>query len=110
MNPFEKQFQLGRELFELNASVWRRMVEHDTDSFRTFVETSQSFFARLPEVTDLPGFVSLQREYGETVWNGAQQALKTRGDILREGVDKAGEFVRGAFDTAGEPDAPQEAA
>ena len=77
MNPFEKQLQLGRELFELNASsAWRQMVELDADSFRTMVETNQSFFARLPEVKDLPGFVSLQREYGETVWNGAQEALK----------------------------------
>ena len=110
MNPFEKQLQLGRELFELNAAALRQMVELDADSFRTMVETNQSFFARLPEVKDLPGLVSLQREYGETVWNGAQEALKARGDILRESMGKAGELVRGAFDAATETDGPKQEA
>ena len=110
MNPFEKQLQLGRELFELNASTWRRMVELDADSFRSFVETNQSFFAKLPEANDLPGFVSLQREYGETVWNGAQEALKARGDILRESMGKAGELVRGAFEAATETATPEQEA
>ncbi len=110
MNPFEKQLQIGRELFELNANALRRMVELDADSFRALVETNQSFFARLPEVKDLPGFVSLQREYGETVWNGAQEAMKTRGDLLRDSMGKAGELVRGAFDATAETDAPKQEA
>ena len=110
MNPFEKQLQLGRELFELNAGAMRRMAELDADSFRTFVETNQSFFARLPEVKDLPGLVSLQREYGETVWNGAQNALKARGEILRDSMGKAGELVRGAYEATVEPATEQEAA
>ena len=110
MNPFEKQLQIGRELFELNANALRRMVELDADSFRAMVETNQSFFARLPEVKDLPGFVSLQREYGETVWNGAQEAMKERGDLLRDSMGKAGELVRGAFDAAAETDAPKQEA
>ena len=110
MNPFEKQLQIGRELFELNANALRRMVELDADSFRAMVETHQSFFARLPEVKDLPGFVSLQREYGETVWNGAQEAMQVRGDLLRDSMGKAGELVRGAFDATAETDAPKQEA
>ena len=111
MNPFEKQLQLGRELFELNAGAMRRMAELDADSFRAFVETNQSFFTRLPEVKDLPSLVALQREYGETVWNGAQSALKARGEIVRDSMGKAGELVRGAFDATVEPaTAEQEAA
>ncbi len=110
MNPLEKQLQIGRELFELNATAWRRMVELDADSFRTFVETHQSFFSRLPEVKDLPSLVTLQREYGETVWNGAQSAVQARGEIMRESLGKAGELVRGAFDQSTDETTEQAAA
>ena len=99
MNPFEKQVRLGRELFELNVATWQRVAELNAESFRKYVETNQSFVEKLPEVKDLSGFVSLQREYGETLWNGAQDVLKTRGEILRETTEQAGKLFRGAYVT-----------
>ena len=110
MNPFEKQLQLGRKLFELNASTLRRVVEQDAENFRKFMEINQSFFSRLPEAKDLSSFASLQREYGETVWSGAQQALKARGELLRESTGQAGELLRGAFARAEESAPPRPAA
>ena len=102
MSSFAKPLQLGRDLLELNANALRRMIEQDAESFRKLMEVNQSFFSRLPEARDLPSLVSLQREYGETVWNGAQRALRARGEVLRESADQAGELLRHALAPAAE--------
>lgn len=105
MNLFARQLQLGRKLFELNAGTLRRVVEQDAENLRKFMELNQSFFSRLPEARDLPSCLSLQREYGQTVWSGARRAAKARGELLRESAGQAGELLRGAF-AAAEGSAP----
>ncbi|MCZ6888563.1 MAG: phasin family protein [Gammaproteobacteria bacterium] len=107
MNPLERQLQLGRELFEINANAWRKLAEFDSETLRKYVEFNQNFAQQLPEVKDFSGFVELQRTYGETLWQNAQDVLKTRGEIVRDAVEVAGGAVRGAFsaDDSATPDA-----
>ena len=97
MNPIEKQMQLGRELMELNAQWFQKIAEFDGQNVQKYVELNQTFAQRLPEVKDVQSFVDLQREYGETLWNGAQEAFTTRNEMLREAVEANTSAVKGAF-------------
>ena len=36
MNPLERQLQLGRELFEINANAWRKLAEFDSETLRKY--------------------------------------------------------------------------
>ena len=107
MNPVEKQMQLGRSLFELNAATFKRLVELDADSFRTFVDTNRAFMERVPEAKDVAAFAALQREYGESIWEGAKSAWQARGEIFRDSTTEAGELFRGAFSPDAEEAAPE---
>ena len=75
--------RMGRDLFDLNANTLRCVIEQHAESFRKLTEVNQSFFSRLPEARDLPSLVSLLQECGETVWNGAQRALRARGLAIK---------------------------
>ena len=97
MNIIEKQIHLGRELMELNASWFRKIAEFDTDNVKKFVEFNQDFAGRLPEVKDVQSFVELQREYGERLWEGTQEAVKGRGELLKEAVEENGSTLRKVF-------------
>lgn len=97
MNQFEKQVQLGRELMELNAEWFRKIAEFDTQNFQKYVELNQNFAQRLPEVRDMQAFMDLQREYGESLWNGTQEAFQSRGDMVREAIEANGNAIRSAF-------------
>jgi len=97
MNPFEQQMKLGRDLMELNSEWFRKLAELDSRSFSDYVQFNQDFAGRLPEVKDIQSFVDLQREYGEQLWSGAQEALKTRGDMLRDAFNANNETIRRAF-------------
>ena len=110
MNPFERQMQLGRELMELNAQWFQKIAEFDTANFQKYVEYNQEMASRLPEVRDVQSFTELQREYGETLWNGAQEAMQARSDMLREATTAAGEVVKGAFTVEEEAPAPKKTA
>ncbi len=99
MNPIEKQMQIGRELMELNAQWFQKIAQFDTENFQKYVEVNQEFAQKLPEVRDFQSFVDLQREYGETLWNNAQEVLKTRGEMVREAAEANGEVLRNAFST-----------
>ncbi len=97
MNPFETQMKLARDLTELNAEWFRKIAEFDSKSFGDYIRFNQDFAGRLPEATDIQSFVDLQREYGEQLWNGTQETLKTRGELLRDAFNANNETIRKAF-------------
>ena len=99
MNPFEKQANLGRELFELNTDAIRKITELSAENFKKYMELNQDFAQKLPEVRDISTFVELQREYGQTVWEGVREDLKARGGIVREAVEQTGGLIRGVFNS-----------
>ncbi len=105
MNTMEKQMQLGRDLMELNSEWFRKITEFDSKSFSDYVQFNQDFAGRLPEVKDIQGFVDLQREYGEQLWNGAQETLKTRGEMLQDAFNANNETIRKAFNAEEKPQA-----
>ena len=87
MNPFEQQMQLFRDLMELNAEWIRKLVEFDTESLRKYAELSQAYVNDLPQVSDLQAFGDLQRDFGQKLWEGAQDVLQQRGELIREAVE-----------------------
>ena len=99
MSMIEKQVQLGRELFEINAATVRRLFELQTEGVKQYFETNQEFAAKLPEVKDVASFVELQREYGETLWSNTQERMQSGGEVVREAVEHAGAAMRSAFTT-----------
>lgn len=97
MNPFEQQMKLARDLMELNSEWFRKLAEFDSKNFSDYIQFNQDFAGRLPEVKDIQSFVDLQREYGEQLWNGARETLKTRGEMLRDAFNANNETIREAF-------------
>ena len=97
MSTFDKQIQLGRDLVELNNEWFRKIVEFDRKSFTDYVQFNQDFASRLPEVKDIQSFAELQREYGQQLWSSAQEALKSRGELLQDAFKANGEVIRQAF-------------
>ncbi len=97
MNPIERQAKLGRELFELNTETVRKITELSTENFRKYIELNQDYAQKLPEIRDISAFVELQRDYGQTLWEGVQEDLSARGTILQETVQQTGGLIRSAF-------------
>ena len=97
MNPFEQQMKLARDLMELNAEWFRKLAEFDSKNLGNYVQFNQDFASKLPEVKDIQGFVDLQREYGEQLWNNTQEVLQNRGELLREAFSAGNDTIRQAF-------------
>ena len=97
MNPIEKQAQLARELFELNTDTVRKITELSAENFRKYIELNQDYAQKLPEIRDISTFAELQRDYGQTLWEGVQEDLSARGTIVREAVEQTGGLIRSTF-------------
>ncbi|MGI9325004.1 MAG: phasin family protein [Pseudomonadales bacterium] len=97
MSIIERQMKLGRELFEVNTTTMRRLVELQSEGVRQYFETNQEFAKRLPEVRDVSSFVELQRDYGQTLWNEAQSNLRNTGGLIKEAAEHTGSALREAF-------------
>ncbi|MCZ6644183.1 MAG: phasin family protein [Gammaproteobacteria bacterium] len=97
MNPFETQARLGRELFEVNTGTIRKFVELGGEELRKVWELNQEFAQKLPEVRDISTFVELQREYGQTVWEGVKTAVQSRGEIMKDAAEQSGGLIRNIF-------------
>jgi len=95
MNAFEKTSKVGRDLFEINADTLRKIAELSAENFKKYLELNQDFLQKLPEVRELGAFVELQRDYGQTLWQGIQQDVKARGEIIRSAVEQTGVVIRG---------------
>lgn len=105
MSLIEKQAALGRDLFELNTGALRRLAELQAEGVRKYFDTNRAFAEKLPEAKDIQSFMALQRDYGQAVWAGFAEGLKSNGEVLREAVEGAGKLLRNAF-TGEEAPAP----
>ncbi len=112
MDQLEKQLKLARDLMELNTEGFRKLADFDSNNFNSFVELNRDFVSKLPEVKDVEGFIGLQREYGEKLWNSTQDAVTARGELLREVFDDGNTRIRKAFrsESEAEPKAKRPAA
>jgi len=110
MNPIEKGTKLGRDLFEINTESLRKIAELSAENFKRYMELNQDYLQKLPEVKEFSSFVELQRDYGQSLWQGMQDDLKARGEILRETVEQSGSALRGMFSGDADAEASVEAA
>ena len=97
MNMIEKQAKLGRELYEINSNVMSEMFELGRKNVEQYFAVNRTFGEKLPEVREISTFFELQREYGETLWNNARNAVEAQGAILGEAFNDTREAVQSAF-------------
>ena len=109
MNPIEKGTKLGRDLFEINTESLRKIAELSAENFKRYMELNQDYLQKLPEVREFSAFIELQRDYGQSLWEGVQDDMKARGEIVREAVEHSGSALRHVF-SSDDADAPVEAA
>ena len=69
------------------------------EELRKVWELNQEFAQKLPEVRDINTFVELQREYGQSVWEGVKSGVQTRGEIVKGAVEQTGGLIRDVFST-----------
>ncbi|MBM4202858.1 MAG: phasin family protein [Gammaproteobacteria bacterium] len=110
MNAFEKSFQFGRDLMEMNAEWFRKLAEFDGQSVRKYIEFNQEFGKKLPETKDPAGFFELQRTYVEQLWNGTQETVKARNELVKEAFQANGSAWRKVFDAAKPAEQPADVA
>ena len=75
MNIIEKQTELGQSLYQINTSTMNDITELGRKNIEQYFDVNRTFGERLPEVREISSFLSLQREYGETLWNNAKEAI-----------------------------------
>jgi len=105
MNMMEKQTELGKSLYTINTSTLSEMAELSRKNIEQYFEVNRSFGEKLPEVRELGSFMSLQREYGETMWNQAREAMEAQSSIIQNAFSETREAVQTAF--RGEESAPK---
>jgi hypothetical protein len=108
MNVLEKSFQFGRDLMEVNAEWFRKLAEFDGQTVRKYIEFNQEFGKKLPEVKDPASFFELQRSYVEQLWNGTQETVKARNELVKEAFQANGSVWRRVMEAA-KPDQAEEA-
>lgn len=100
MSIIEKQAELGKSLFDINANTLKELATLQRTNIETYFETNRTFGGKLPEVKGIGAFVELQREYSEALWGNARKAVETQNEILRTAFQESSEVVRSAFSSA----------
>ena len=110
MNNIEKQVSLGRSLYQINTNTLSEMAELGRKNFEQYFEVNRSFGEKLPEVRELGSFLGLQREYGETLWNNAREAMESQSAILQSAFSDARDAIQAAFSAKDEVEVVAEVA
>jgi hypothetical protein len=97
MSIRDRQADLGKNLFQINANTLRGLAELGRDNVEKYFELSASYFEKLPEVDGLSGFVELQREYNETMWEGVKESAQSQADLLKDALEESGDVLKAAF-------------
>ena len=97
MSIIERQAELGKSLYEINTSTLKNLAELQRTNVEKYFAVNQTFGERLPEVREVGTLFSLQREYGETLWNNAREAMELQNGILRTAFESSREALQTAF-------------
>ncbi len=96
MNIVERQTQLGRSLYEINTQAMTEAADLARKNVEQYFEVNRTFGERLPEVREISTFFEMQREYGETLWNNAREAMEAQSALFQSTMTE----TREAFETA----------
>jgi len=108
MSIIEKQAELGRTLFQINVNTLRGLFEVQRDNVEKYLELNRSYAGNLSGVDGIGGFVALQRDYNESIWNGIRDAAQTGTDLVKEAVEETGQAYQAAYSQQDETDAVEE--
>jgi hypothetical protein len=99
MNVIEKQTELTKSLFNINSGALKEFTSQQKANVERYLETNKSFGERLPEVRDISGFLTLQREYGESLWANAKSALETQNELVKTTFEETRDAFKLAMTT-----------
>ena len=102
MSIIDRQVELGRSIIEINTNTLREWATLQGENFEKYFSTNRSFGEKLPEVKDVSSYVSLQREYGETLWSNVREAVETQNGIFRSAFEETRQAFEKAFNTTEE--------
>ena len=97
MSIIEKQSVLGQSIVEINTNTVKELATLQKENIEQYFKTNQEFGQKLPEITDISTFVTLQREYGETLWNNVKAAVETHNGIVQSAFNETREAITLAF-------------
>lgn len=97
MNMIEKQVEVGKSLFEINKNTMSEMAELSRKNIETYFEVNRSFGEKLPEIREISAFLEMQREYGETLWNNAREAMESQTAILKGAFEETRDVLATAY-------------
>jgi hypothetical protein len=106
MNIKDRQIELGKNLFQINANTFRGLAELGRDNVEKYFELNASYWEKLPDVDGFAGYVELQREYNESIWEGVKESAQSQADLLKDALEDSGDVLKAAF----VPDEEEEAA
>ena len=99
MSIIERQTELGRSIVEINTNTLKELATLQRENIEKYFSTNRTYGAKLPEVNDLSSFVSLQRDYTETLWSNVKEAVETQNGVVRSAFEATREALTKAFTT-----------
>ena len=99
MNVIEKQTELTKSLLNINSGELKEFTSQQKANVEKYIETNKSFGERLPGVRDISGFLTLQREYGESLWANAKSAFETQNELVKTTFEETRDAFKLAMTT-----------
>ena len=97
MNILQKQTEFGRSVFEISQNAFQDLARIQQDNLKNHFDLNNDFSQKLTDVQDVAGFVELQRDYSQSLWNGVKKTTKGQAEILRTAIEETGEAVRKVY-------------
>jgi len=99
MNVIERQTELTKSLYSINSAAMKEFAAQQKANVESYIELNKSFGEKLPEVKDIPGFFTLQREYGETLWSNTKAAFETQSELVKSTFEETRDAFKVALTT-----------
>ncbi len=99
MSIIERQTELGRSIVEINTNTLTGLATLQRENIEKYFATNRTFGEKLPEVNDIASFVSLQREYNETLWTNVRETVETQSGVVRSAFEETQQVFTKAFTT-----------
>ncbi|MBL4679604.1 MAG: hypothetical protein JKY88_02625 [Pseudomonadales bacterium] len=97
MSILKRQTTLGKSLYEINTNTVKELVSLQRDNVQQYFDVNKDFGSRISEIKGVTGFVNLQKEYNQTLWNNAKGAVVAQNEIVKDAFIETQDAVKLAF-------------
>lgn len=97
MELLQRPANVARQLIEINFNTMGELLKLTSSGLQQYMDLNSKYLQRMSSPDGLQNVVDVQREYGQSLFDGIRGDLQERGELLRSAFEQSSGVLRDSW-------------